>query len=170
MLPSISVSSLLIHAILRALFFKYISVIDSPACSLLWVMMSLHILCGLLFHKKLNNILSILFKYSIGGDGSTDSLYINWDSRSDLIIVTLPMRVNFLWDQILTIFSIFSMIGSRFLSLIAVNSADIFIPSTVSGPLVLFSSGSVVSWSNVFLVTQFSELLSYHNWLIILRH
>ena len=169
MLPSISVNRLLIHAILRALFFKYISVIDSPACSLLWVMMYLHILCGLLFNKKLNNILSILFKYSIGGDGSTDSLYINRDSRSDLIIITLPMRVSFLWDQILTIFSIFSMIGSRFLSLIAVNSADIF-PSTVCGPLNHFSSGSVVSWSNVFLVTQFSELLSYHSWLIILRH
>ena len=55
------------------------------------------------------------------------------------------------------------MIVSRFLSLIAVNSADIFIPSTVSGPLVHFSSGSVVSRSNLFLVTQFSELLSYHS-------
>ena len=87
MLPSISVNSLLIHAILRALFFS--NIYQS-------LIVSLHILCGLLFHKKLNNILSIFFKYSIGGDGSTDSLYINWDSRSDLMIVSLFMRVSFL--------------------------------------------------------------------------
>ena len=61
------------------------------------------ILSGPLFHTNLKNIFSNFLSRSPGGLGKARNKYANLESMSDFITMTLPIRVNFLFDQVLII-------------------------------------------------------------------
>ena len=134
------------------------SIIDRPPSALGVVVIFLVILWSLLSQRMLYKISSRAFNISLDGEGSVDSLYTNWDSRRDLITVTFPNRVSFLWHHIWIRFFIFSINGLMFMSSILVMSGVTVIPSILVGSDVHFKAGCVVIIQSEFLLIQFSWL------------
>ena len=120
-----------------------------PAVSLLLIMQVLDILCGLLSHRYSKKILSIAFKMHDSGLGKTESLYISCEANSELIIVTLPYKDNFLCAHILMRFLILVIGAVRFISTILLKSVEIVIPSTVTSLFVHFKFCAVFKVNSV---------------------
>ena len=127
-MESLSPSKRFTQVIFKALSFIRMLIIAIPPSLFCPIKIFLAILWPLKLHRKSNRILSIRVNSAGGGDGNTESLYMNWLSSNDFITVTLPKSVNFLCDQIFIIFSTLFILVSRFACITLVQSALISIP------------------------------------------